>query len=160
MRALTISERSGGKAPLFDARAAFSLANGATNVSDSRAGRKNISPNSSGPSSTSYSGSGSGCGSSEASIQPAATRAWLLLIFFLVATEYHQEERELDVVLPEVVQAQPLAMTKELIVNITKAGVFKIGGRYGIEGKLIEDDPRIGSVTTHPHPSRNPIAYF
>lgn len=42
----------------------------------------------------------------------------------------------------------------------TVEAVFKIGGRYGIEGKLVEDDPRIGLVTTHPHPSRNPIAYF
>ena len=42
---------------------------------------------------------------------PVIDVVFLLLIFFLVATEYHQEERELDVVLPEVTQAQPLAMT-------------------------------------------------
>ena len=62
-------------------------------------------------------------------LTPVIDVVFLLLIFFLVATEYHQEERELDVVLPEVTQAQPLTMTKELIVNITKAGEYKVAGR-------------------------------
>jgi biopolymer transport protein ExbD len=69
-------------------------------------------------------------------LTPVIDVVFLLLIFFLVATEYHQEERELDVVLPEVAQAQPLAMTKELIVNITKAGVFKVAGRDYNEQQL------------------------
>ena len=69
-------------------------------------------------------------------LTPVIDVVFLLLIFFLVATEYHQEERELDVVLPEVTQAQPLAMTKELIVNITKAGVYKVAGRDYDEQQL------------------------
>ena len=69
-------------------------------------------------------------------LTPVIDVVFLLLIFFLVATEYHQEERELDVVLPEVPQAQPLAMTKELIVNITKAGIFKVAGRDYNEQQL------------------------
>ena len=44
-------------------------------------------------------------------LTPVIDVVFLLLIFFLVATEYHQEERELEVVLPEVTQAQPLAMS-------------------------------------------------
>ena len=71
-------------------------------------------------------------------LTPVIDVVFLLLIFFLVATEYHQEERELDVVLPEVTQAQPLAMTKELIVNITKAGVFKVAGRDYNEQQLYQ----------------------
>ena len=71
-------------------------------------------------------------------LTPVIDVVFLLLIFFLVATEYHQEERELDVVLPEVAQAQPLAMTKELIVNITKAGVFKVAGRDYNEQQLYQ----------------------
>ena len=47
-----------------------------------------------------------------------------LLIFFLVATRFDQEERELPVALPEVVLAQPLAMTPELVVNITRDGKY------------------------------------
>jgi biopolymer transport protein ExbD len=69
-------------------------------------------------------------------LTPVIDVVFLLLIFFLVATEYHQEERELDVVLPEVTQAQPLAMTKELIVNITKAGEYKVAGRDYDEQQL------------------------
>jgi len=69
-------------------------------------------------------------------LTPVIDVVFLLLIFFLVATEYHQEERELDVVLPEVTQAQPLAMTKELIVNITKEGEYKVAGRDYDEQQL------------------------
>ena len=71
-------------------------------------------------------------------LTPVIDVVFLLLIFFLVATEYHQEERELDVVLPEVTQAKPLAMTKELIVNITKGGAFKLAGRDYNEQQLYQ----------------------
>jgi biopolymer transport protein ExbD len=86
-------------------------------------------------------------------LTPVIDVVFLLLIFFLVATEYHQEERELDVVLPEVTQAQPLAMTKELIVNITKAGEFKVAGRdydeqqlYGIIREAKENNPQMTAL--------------
>ncbi|GIT28190.1 MAG: hypothetical protein Ct9H300mP1_02360 [Planctomycetaceae bacterium] len=71
-------------------------------------------------------------------LTPVIDVVFLLLIFFLVATEYHQEERELEVVLPEVTQAQPLAMSKELIVNITKGGIFKVAGRDYNEQQLYQ----------------------
>ena len=57
---------------------------------------------------------------------PVIDVVFLLLIFFLVATQFNQEERELDVELPEVVQAQPVAMTQGLIINITRDGIFKV----------------------------------
>ena len=86
-------------------------------------------------------------------LTPVIDVVFLLLIFFLVATEYHQEERELDVVLPEVTQAQPLAMTKELIVNITKAGEYKVAGRdydeqqlYGIIREAKENKPQMTAL--------------
>ena len=86
-------------------------------------------------------------------LTPVIDVVFLLLIFFLVATEYHQEERELDVVLPEVTQAQPLAMTKELIVNITKAGEYKVAGRdydeqqlYGIIREAKENSPQMTAL--------------
>jgi len=59
-------------------------------------------------------------------LTPVIDVVFLLLIFFLVATEYAAEERELDVNLPEVAQAQPLSMTAQLIVNVMKDGTFKI----------------------------------
>ena len=45
-------------------------------------------------------------------LTPVIDVVFLLLIFFLVATEYHDAERELDITLPEVAQAQPLAQTR------------------------------------------------
>jgi len=59
-------------------------------------------------------------------LTPVIDVVFLLLIFFLVATEYAAEERELDVNLPEVAQAQPLSMTAQLIVNVMKDGTFKV----------------------------------
>lgn len=59
-------------------------------------------------------------------LTPVIDVVFLLLIFFLVATEYAAEERELDVNLPEVAQAQPLSMTPQLIVNVTKDGTYKV----------------------------------
>jgi biopolymer transport protein ExbD len=69
-------------------------------------------------------------------LTPVIDVVFLLLIFFLVATEYHDSERELDITLPEVAQAQPLAMTPELIVNITKEGSFKISGQEFSEREI------------------------
>jgi biopolymer transport protein ExbD len=59
-------------------------------------------------------------------LTPVIDVVFLLLIFFLVATRYDQEERELDVVLPEVTQAQPLSMTPELVINVLRSGTYKI----------------------------------
>ncbi len=59
-------------------------------------------------------------------LTPVIDVVFLLLIFFLVATRYDQEERELDIDLPEVTQAQPLTMTQELIINITVDGKYRV----------------------------------
>ena len=69
-------------------------------------------------------------------LTPVIDVVFLLLIFFLVATEYHDAERELDVALPEVSQAQPLAMTPELIVNITNEGRYKVAAQEYAEQEL------------------------
>jgi len=59
-------------------------------------------------------------------LTPVIDVVFLLLIFFLVATRFDQEERELDVELPEVAQAQPIAMTQGLIINISQDGKYKV----------------------------------
>ena len=59
-------------------------------------------------------------------LTPVIDVVFLLLIFFLVATRYDQEERELDVVLPEVTEAQPLSMTPELVINVMRSGTYRI----------------------------------
>jgi biopolymer transport protein ExbD len=69
-------------------------------------------------------------------MMPLIDVVFLLLIFFLMASHFEQEERELKVVLPEVVEAQPLAMTQELIVNITPEGKYVVAGQEYSEALL------------------------
>ena len=69
-------------------------------------------------------------------LTPVIDVVFLLLIFFLVATRYDQEERELDVNLPEVAQAQPLSMTQELIVNISRDGRYRVAREEYSEQQL------------------------
>lgn len=57
---------------------------------------------------------------------PVIDVVFLLLIFFLVASRFDQQERELKVALPEVAKAQPLSMTKELVINITPEGKYTV----------------------------------
>lgn len=71
-------------------------------------------------------------------LTPVIDVVFLLLIFFLVATKYHQAERELDVILPEVTQAQPMAMTPELIINIARDGIYKVSAREYNEDGLFQ----------------------
>ena len=67
-------------------------------------------------------------------MMPLIDVVFLLLIFFLMASRFEQEERELKVALPEVVEAQPLAMTQELVINITAEGKYVVSQQqYGEE---------------------------
>ncbi len=64
-----------------------------------------------------------------------------LLIFFLVATRFAQEDRELEVTLPHASEAQPLiAEAEELFVNIDRQGKFYVDGQFrtpdDVEGVL------------------------
>jgi len=52
---------------------------------------------------------------------------FLLLIFFLVATRFTQEEKLVSIRLAEILQARPLSMgPNEVIVNITKDGEYVV----------------------------------
>jgi biopolymer transport protein ExbD len=55
---------------------------------------------------------------------------FLLLIFFLVASRFEQEERDMDINLPRASEAQPtISAHRELFVNVTKDGDFVVDGR-------------------------------
>ena len=69
-------------------------------------------------------------------MMPLIDVVFLLLIFFLMVGRFEQEERELKVALPEVAEAQPLAMTQELVVNITPEGKYLVGHREYSEPQL------------------------
>ena len=63
-------------------------------------------------------------------LMPLIDMVFLLLIFFLVATTFSQEERDLDVQLPSTATAQPLsAPPQQLIINILQDGTMKVSGR-------------------------------
>ncbi len=64
------------------------------------------------------------------SITPLIDVVFLLLVFFLVATRFAEEDRELEVSLPSASEAQPLVATpKQIFVNIDRDGKFFMNGR-------------------------------
>jgi biopolymer transport protein ExbD len=61
-------------------------------------------------------------------LTPVIDVVFLLLIFFLVATKFDQQERLVSINLAEIFKPEPMAVgTKEVIVNITKEGRYYIG---------------------------------
>ena len=70
---------------------------------------------------------------------PMIDMVFLLLIFFLVATTFHQAEREMQIALPEASAAGPIsAALREIIVNVDDAGGIFVGGRR-IEPDALRD---------------------
>ncbi len=68
-------------------------------------------------------------------LTPIIDVVFLLLIFFLVATRFDQQEKEISTRLPQVSDAQPLSQPPgEVIVNITEKG------DYVVVGKTLEQD--------------------
>ena len=77
-------------------------------------------------------------------LTPLIDVVFLLLIFFLVATRFAEEDRELDVKLPTVSEAKPLTMKpNDLELSIDEAGNYYLGAGNGqslaeIEAALVE----------------------
>ena len=66
------------------------------------------------------------------SLTPLIDVVFLLLIFFLVATRFAQEDRELDVELPSATEAKPMiAQPQQVYVNVDK------DGQYFVDGKVL-----------------------
>jgi len=64
------------------------------------------------------------------SLTPLIDVVFLLLIFFLVATRFEQEERDMDVNLPQASAAEPTIFPgKEIFVSVTPAGEFFVDGK-------------------------------
>jgi biopolymer transport protein ExbD len=63
------------------------------------------------------------------SLTPLIDVVFLLLIFFLVATRFAQEDRELPVTLPSAANALPMTMEpNELVINIDREGRYVVRG--------------------------------
>jgi len=68
---------------------------------------------------------------------PMIDIVFLLLIFFLVATTFREEEREMQVALPFASSSAPIStMLKEFIVNVLEDGTIIVGGRRIDEAEL------------------------
>ena len=65
------------------------------------------------------------------SVTPLIDVVFLLLIFFLVATRFSEEEREIDIELPTASQSLPLTQEpREMFINIDRDGQYFIDGKY------------------------------
>jgi biopolymer transport protein ExbD len=65
------------------------------------------------------------------SLTPLIDVVFQLLIFFLVASRFANEDRELELPLPDASEARPItAVPRELFINIDKDGGYFVGGRF------------------------------
>ncbi|MDA1016323.1 MAG: biopolymer transporter ExbD [Planctomycetota bacterium] len=63
-------------------------------------------------------------------LTPVIDIVFLLLIFFLVATKFDQQEKDMSIQIAEVLKATPMAMgPKELVVNVNKKGEYLVMGK-------------------------------
>ena len=63
-------------------------------------------------------------------LTPIIDMVFLLLIFFLVATTFHQSEREMQIALPEAASAGPISTAlREIIINVDAEGRIIVSGR-------------------------------
>ncbi|ADB17548.1 Biopolymer transport protein ExbD/TolR [Pirellula staleyi DSM 6068] len=63
-------------------------------------------------------------------LTPMIDMVFLLLIFFLVASRFEEEDRELDVELPSASEARPqISKPKEIYVNVDSTGKMFVDGR-------------------------------
>ncbi len=63
-------------------------------------------------------------------LTPIIDMVFLLLIFFLVATTFHQTEREMQVALPQASFAGPISTAlREIIINVDAEGNIIVSGR-------------------------------
>ena len=80
---------------------------------------------------------------------PIIDMVFLLLIFFLVSTTFHQTEREMKIALPEAVSAGPISISlREIIINVGADGEIIVSGRT-----ISTDDLRVlihEAVTANP----------
>lgn len=82
------------------------------------------------------------------SITPLIDVVFLLLAFFLVATKLDEEDRALDIQLPQSVEATPIwSVPRSVIVNINRHGEYYISGE---KVTLEELKPRLEQVCLSP----------
>ena len=64
------------------------------------------------------------------SLTPLIDVVFLLLIFFLVTSEFEDEERRLDIVLPTATSAEPMiAKVREIVIDVDAGGTLFLSGQ-------------------------------
>lgn len=84
-------------------------------------------------------------------LTPVIDVVFLLLVFFLVATTFHQSEREMEIALPETVSGGPISMAlRELVINVDR------DGRYIVSGETMDSTELAGAIerSLREHPDR------
>jgi biopolymer transport protein ExbD len=76
-----------------------------------------------------------GIATSFLNLTPMIDVVFLLLIFFLVATRFAEEDRKLEVILPSASEAMPMTVEpRHLIINIDEQGDYFVeGNRMNLE---------------------------
>jgi biopolymer transport protein ExbD len=70
-------------------------------------------------------------------LTPMIDVLFLLLIFFIVATQFAEDEKELETQLAEVAEAQPLSSPpQEIVVNVMQDGEYRVAGETLSEAQL------------------------
>ncbi len=86
------------------------------------------------------------------SLTPLIDVVFLLLIFFLVATRFAEEDREMEMPLPDASEAMPLTVApKEIFVNIDQRGAYFVGGQEVDVDEL--ERILVQSAANNPHQS-------
>ncbi len=64
-------------------------------------------------------------------VTPMVDLVFNLLLFFIVATTFAEEERELEVALPTASEAQPITVKpRELLINVDQDGRYYATGKF------------------------------
>jgi len=72
-------------------------------------------------------------------LTPMIDVVFQLLVFFMVATTFHDPERELEVELPQAQSGNPVqAVPEELVINVFRDGTLSLSGR-GVDQAGLEE---------------------
>ncbi|MEM9828661.1 MAG: biopolymer transporter ExbD [Planctomycetota bacterium] len=86
---------------------------------------------------------------SNLSLTPLIDVVFLLLIFFLVTSEFEDEERRLDIVLPSATSAEPMiGRVREIVIDVNAEGTLFLGGQATTLNDL--EDLLIKAVADNP----------
>ena len=82
-----------------------------------------------------------GIGEPEFSMAPLIDVVFQMLIFFMVATTYNRQEKDLDIELPYAESAQqPASVPEEIVIDVSREG------RVSISGRAVERDSLVATL--------------